>query len=167
MNMARLYHLDSSLCVDHWSCPEQEHTSVPPRCGDQAADRSAGCELPKGHPGPHVHGVDRKRRAAPDAGTSAATAASAAATNDTAAGTVGASTTVGANAHAAANTGVTANTGVNANTGAAANTGVNANAGVTANAGAAPNTGAAANTTPAAGADAGGQGQASVPSPGL
>jgi len=55
MNTAWLYHLDGSVCVDGWSCREQEHTSVPPRCGAPAADRPAGCELPLGHPGPHLH----------------------------------------------------------------------------------------------------------------
>jgi hypothetical protein len=50
MNTAWLYHLDGSVCVDSWSCQVQAHTSVPPRCGAQAA----GCELPKGHPGPHL-----------------------------------------------------------------------------------------------------------------
>jgi hypothetical protein len=74
MNTARLYHLDSSVCVDHWSCREAEHTSVPPRCGAPIADRAAGrehiadrqaaCELPKGHPGPHLHLADRRRWAA-------------------------------------------------------------------------------------------------------
>ena len=58
MNTAWLYHLDGSGCVDGWSCQEQDHTSVPPRCGAQAASRPAGCELPKGHPGPHLHFAD-------------------------------------------------------------------------------------------------------------
>jgi hypothetical protein len=53
MIAARLYHRDSSVCVDGWSCGEQEHTSVPPRC-DAAIDRQTDCELPKGHPGPHL-----------------------------------------------------------------------------------------------------------------
>jgi hypothetical protein len=53
MNTSWLYHLDSSACVDGWSCQEQAHTSVPPRCGDRAAGEVVGCELPKGHPGPH------------------------------------------------------------------------------------------------------------------
>ena len=53
INTAWLYHLDSSACVDHWSCQEQAHTSVPPRCGARAAGEPAGCELPMGHPGPH------------------------------------------------------------------------------------------------------------------
>jgi hypothetical protein len=51
---ARLSHLDNSVCIDHWSCGEQEHTIVPPRCGAVPADRQPGCELPKGHPGPHL-----------------------------------------------------------------------------------------------------------------
>ena len=50
MNTAWLYHLDDSVCVDSWSCQVQAHTSVPPRCGA----RAVGCELPKGHPGPHL-----------------------------------------------------------------------------------------------------------------
>ena len=58
MNTAWLYHLDGSDCVDRWSCREQDHTSVPPRCGARAADQPTGCELPKGHPGPHLHFAD-------------------------------------------------------------------------------------------------------------
>lgn len=57
-NTAWLYHLDSSACVDHWSCQEQAHTTIPPRCGAtvggaMAGGEPVGCELPKGHPGPH------------------------------------------------------------------------------------------------------------------
>jgi hypothetical protein len=58
MSTAWLYHLDGSDCVDRWSCQEQGHTSVTPRCGARAADRPIGCELPKGHPGPHLHFAD-------------------------------------------------------------------------------------------------------------
>ena len=58
MNTAWLYHLDGSECVDGWSCQEQDHTSVPPRCGVRAASRPVGCELSKGHPGPHLHFAD-------------------------------------------------------------------------------------------------------------
>ena len=58
MNTAWLYHLDGSDCVDRWSCREQDHTSVPPQCGGGAAGRPIGCELPKGHPGPHLHVAD-------------------------------------------------------------------------------------------------------------
>lgn len=68
MNAAWLYHLDSSVCVDHWSCQEQDHTSIPPRCGAQAADGLAGCELPKGHPGPHLPVADRRCRIAGNGG---------------------------------------------------------------------------------------------------
>ena len=64
MNTAWLYHLDGSVCVDRWSCQEQDHTSVPPRCGAGDGDRPPGCELPKGHPGPHLHLADRERRVA-------------------------------------------------------------------------------------------------------
>ena len=66
MNTAWLYHLDGSVCVDHWSCLEQDHTSIPPRCGPRAADQPAGCELPKGHPGPHLHFADLERCGAGD-----------------------------------------------------------------------------------------------------
>jgi len=55
MNTAWIYHLDGSVCVDGWACQEPDHTSVPPPCGAQAADQGIGCELPKGHPGPHLH----------------------------------------------------------------------------------------------------------------
>ena len=58
MNTAWLYHPGGSVCVDGWSCREQEHTSVPPRCGVLAADGPADCELPQGHPGPHLHLAD-------------------------------------------------------------------------------------------------------------
>ena len=54
MNTAWLYHLDGSGCVDGWSCQEQDHSSIPPRCGARAAPPPIGCELPQGHPGPHL-----------------------------------------------------------------------------------------------------------------
>jgi hypothetical protein len=54
MNTAWLYHLDGSDCVESWSCREQDHTSIPPRCGARVGGRPVGCELPKGHPGPHL-----------------------------------------------------------------------------------------------------------------
>ncbi len=66
MKTAWLYHQDGSVCVDGWSCQEQDHTSVPPRCGAPAADRPAGCELPKGHPGPHLDLAARERRSGGD-----------------------------------------------------------------------------------------------------
>ena len=58
MNTAWLYHPDGSECVDSWSCQAQDHTSIPPRCGAGADGRPIGCELPKGHPGPHLHFAD-------------------------------------------------------------------------------------------------------------
>jgi hypothetical protein len=61
MNTAWLYHREGSQCVDRWSCQEQDHTSVPPRCGAGAAGRPIGCELPMGHPGPHLHFADLER----------------------------------------------------------------------------------------------------------
>jgi hypothetical protein len=60
MNTAWLYHLDGSECVDRWSCRDQDHTSIPPRCGTGAVGRPIGCELPKGHPGPHLNLADRE-----------------------------------------------------------------------------------------------------------
>jgi hypothetical protein len=66
MNTAWLYHLDGSVCVDQRSCQEQDHTSIPPRCGARAADQSMGCELPKGHPGPHLHFADLEHCGAGD-----------------------------------------------------------------------------------------------------
>ena len=54
MNTAWLYHPDGSGCVDGWSCQQQDHTSIPPRCGAPTAGPPIGCELPKGHPGPHL-----------------------------------------------------------------------------------------------------------------
>jgi hypothetical protein len=61
MNTAWLYHLDGSVCVDRWSCQDQDHTSVPPPCG-ALASAAAGCELPKGHPGPHLRSGDPQHR---------------------------------------------------------------------------------------------------------
>ncbi len=66
MNAAWLYHLDSSACIDSWSCQKQEHTSVPPPCDARAADQPAGCELPKGHPGPHLYFADLEHCGAGD-----------------------------------------------------------------------------------------------------
>ena len=57
MNRLQLYHANGTPCTDQWSCPDQEHTSVPPRCaellGAATAGGSAACDLPAGHPGPH------------------------------------------------------------------------------------------------------------------
>jgi hypothetical protein len=66
MNTAWLYHPDGSECVDSWSCQAQDHTSIPPRCrtgtgtgtGTGADGGLSGCELPKGHPGPHLRFAD-------------------------------------------------------------------------------------------------------------
>jgi len=71
MNTTWLYHQDGSVCVDGWSCQEQDHTSVPPRCGASAADEPPGCELPKGHPGPHLHLASGERRPAGNAAAAA------------------------------------------------------------------------------------------------
>jgi hypothetical protein len=71
MNTTWLYHRDGSVCIDSWSCQEQDHTSVPPRCSAPAADEPAGCELPKGHPGPHLHLASGAARPAENAGPAA------------------------------------------------------------------------------------------------
>ena len=72
MNTAWLYHLDGSVCVDSWSCQVLADTSVTP----DAAPWAAGCELPEGHPGPHLHfadleccGAGEEYQAAKDGGT--------------------------------------------------------------------------------------------------
>ncbi|HTQ88820.1 MAG TPA: hypothetical protein VMK84_04935 [Streptosporangiaceae bacterium] len=71
MNTAWLYHPDGSGCVDGWSCQEQDHTSIPPRCGILASGQPIGCELPKGHPGPHLLFADGERCGAGDGHASA------------------------------------------------------------------------------------------------
>ena len=75
MNTTWLYHRDGSVCVDSWSCQEQDHTSVPPRCSAPAADEPVGCELPKGHPGPHLHLAGGERRLTGNDGAAARPAA--------------------------------------------------------------------------------------------
>ncbi len=58
----RTYHRDGTACADAGSCGEGEHTSVPPRCGAGPRARAGGpdaarrvaCDLPAGHPGPHL-----------------------------------------------------------------------------------------------------------------
>ena len=54
----RGYHLDGTACrqVASWSGPG--HTEIPPYCAAEPAAEIAGraitCDLPKGHPGPHL-----------------------------------------------------------------------------------------------------------------
>ena len=59
MYTLRLYHVNGKPCIDRWSCADDEHTSIPPICARLSSDGSAGpllaCDLPAGHPGPHVH----------------------------------------------------------------------------------------------------------------
>jgi hypothetical protein len=55
INTTALYHPDGGTCADRWSCGQDDHTSVPPKCGAFPTCRPAGCELPAGHPGPHVN----------------------------------------------------------------------------------------------------------------
>ena len=58
--MPTLYHRDGRECFDDWSCDEM-HTHIPPVCGASpaaqvpGADGTVACELPKGHPGSHLH----------------------------------------------------------------------------------------------------------------
>jgi hypothetical protein len=54
VNTTALYHLDGGTCFDRWSCTRHDHTTVPPKCDAPVACGPAGCELPAGHPGPHV-----------------------------------------------------------------------------------------------------------------
>jgi hypothetical protein len=56
-NVAKLYHRDGTTCVNDWSCLHEPHTSIPPVCGAESAAEGANmvCELPGGHPGPHLH----------------------------------------------------------------------------------------------------------------
>ena len=58
INTTALYHSDGGACADQWSCARPDHTTVPPKCGAHAACQSAACELPSGHPGPHVPAAD-------------------------------------------------------------------------------------------------------------
>jgi hypothetical protein len=55
----RIYHLDGVACHDPGSCWGWKHTSIPPRCAAEPATELAGglvvCDLPNGHPGPHLH----------------------------------------------------------------------------------------------------------------
>jgi len=53
-NTTALYHSDGTACTDRWSCARHDHTTIPPRCGVPAACPESVCELPAGHPGPHV-----------------------------------------------------------------------------------------------------------------
>jgi hypothetical protein len=59
MNVAKRYHRDGTACVDERSCLDEPHTSIPPVCGAMPAVGTEGsavaCELPGGHPGPHLH----------------------------------------------------------------------------------------------------------------
>ena len=54
MNRITLYHSDETTCTDQWTCLRDDHTTVPPRCGARTAAQPASCELPAGHPGPHL-----------------------------------------------------------------------------------------------------------------
>ena len=69
VNTTWLYHRDGSVCVDGWSCQEHDHTSVPPRCRAPASGEPVGCELPKGHPGPHLHLASGDHRPAENGAT--------------------------------------------------------------------------------------------------
>jgi len=53
-NMTALYHSDGMTCADQWSCAQEYHTTVPPKCGTRAGWRPACCVLAAGHPGPHL-----------------------------------------------------------------------------------------------------------------
>ena len=55
----RTYHPDGVACHDPGSCWGREHTNIPPRCAAEPATELARglvvCDLPQGHPGPHLH----------------------------------------------------------------------------------------------------------------
>ena len=55
----RTYHLDGTACHEVASCCVPGHTRIPPLCTTEPAAEIAGravtCDLPKGHPGPHLH----------------------------------------------------------------------------------------------------------------
>jgi hypothetical protein len=55
----RIYHLDGSVCHEAASCSGSEHTRIPPFCATEPvaeiAGRAVTCDLPRGHPGPHLH----------------------------------------------------------------------------------------------------------------
>ena len=61
VTMTIMYHRDGRSCFDAWSCSDEKHTSIPPACGASSdaqipgAGGAVACELPKGHPGPHLH----------------------------------------------------------------------------------------------------------------
>jgi hypothetical protein len=55
----KIYHLDGTVCHEAASCFGWEHTRLPPRCATEPlaeiAGRAVTCDLPRGHPGPHLH----------------------------------------------------------------------------------------------------------------
>jgi len=63
MNRVTLYHGDRTMCADSRTCLRDDHTTVPPRCGVVTDLHAPGCELPAGHPGPHLptgYATDRR-----------------------------------------------------------------------------------------------------------
>ena len=54
MNRTELYHGDRSRCLNLWWCQRDDHTPVTPPCAAWTPATSAECELPAGHPGPHL-----------------------------------------------------------------------------------------------------------------
>jgi hypothetical protein len=55
MNKTEQYHGDRSRCLDLSLCERDDHTLVTPPCGARTSGTPAACELPAGHPGPHMH----------------------------------------------------------------------------------------------------------------
>ena len=53
-----IYHLDGTSCHEAASCSGPGHTRIPPSCAAgpaaEIAGRAVTCDLPKGHPGPHL-----------------------------------------------------------------------------------------------------------------
>ena len=54
----RTYHLDGTTCHEAPSCSGRGHTRIPPYCDAEPtaeiAGRAVTCDLPEGHPGPHL-----------------------------------------------------------------------------------------------------------------
>jgi hypothetical protein len=54
INVTAQYHLDGLACADPWSCANDQHTTVPPKCGARVDCGEPACVLTAGHPGPHL-----------------------------------------------------------------------------------------------------------------
>lgn len=59
MNAGTFYHFDGTVCHARGPCAGWRETRHPRQCGaepsEEAGGLPAGCGLPYGHPGPHLH----------------------------------------------------------------------------------------------------------------